>query len=206
VELGGTDQTFNLLLGRDVQRAYGVPEQAVLTMPILPGTDGVEKMSKSLGNHIGVTESPDEIFGKTLSVPDDVMHAFFSLLAVDPPPEGVSPRDAKRALALALVERFHSEQAAAEARDRFDKVFIARELPDEIPEIAVAAANGTVHVPALVSKAFGHSSSEARRLIAAGGVKVGGEPVSELDVAAADLDGAVVQVGKRHFARVRVEG
>ena len=112
VELGGTDQTFNLLLARDIQRAYGQPEQAVLTMPILPGVDGVEKMSKSLGNHIGITEAPGEIYGRTLSLPDEAMDTWFSLLAVERPPAGTSPRDAKHALARALVARFHGADAA----------------------------------------------------------------------------------------------
>src|SRR4051794_22543479 len=115
VELGGTDQTFNLLLARDIQRAYGSDQQAVLTMPILPGTDGVEKMSKSLGNHIGVTEAPEEQYGKTLSLPDEAMPTWISLLAVDEPSAGTSARDAKRRLARAIVERFHSAEAAAAA-------------------------------------------------------------------------------------------
>ena len=115
VELGGTDQTFNLLLGRDVQRAYGQPEQTILTMPILPGIDGTEKMSKSLGNHVGVTEAPDEQFGKTMRLPDEAMESWFSLLAVPRPPEGTGPRDAKRALARGIVARFHGEDAAAAA-------------------------------------------------------------------------------------------
>src|SRR5512133_2295676 len=115
VELGGTDQTFNLLLARDIQRAYGQPEQAVLTMPILPGIDGVEKMSKSVGNHIGVSDPAAEMYGRTMSLPDEAMPVWFELLAVAPPPNGASPRDAKHALARALVERFRGTEAAAEA-------------------------------------------------------------------------------------------
>jgi tyrosyl-tRNA synthetase len=204
IELGGTDQTFNLLLGRDIQRAYGVPEQAILTLPILPGTDGVDKMSKSLGNHIGVTDPPSEIFGKTLRIPDEAMPAYFSLLAVEPPPEGTTARDAKRALARALVERFHSAEAAADAEAAFDKVFIGGEVPDEIEEIRAVPENGSVHVPALIAKAFGRSSSEARRLITQGGVRIDGEPLESVDLPAERLDGAVLQVGKRQFVRVRV--
>jgi len=206
VELGGTDQTFNLLLARDIQRAYGQPEQAVLTMPILPGVDGVEKMSKSLGNHIGITEAPDEMYGRTLSLPDDAMDTWFSLLAVERPPDGTSPRDAKHALARALVERFHGEQAAQAAAEQFDRVHIQRAAPEEIEELTVAAANGTVHLPAAIADAFGMSRSDARRMLAQGGVKLDGEPLAgeDLDLPRERLDGAVLQVGKRHFRRLRV--
>ena len=133
VELGGTDQTFNLLMGRAIQSAYGKPQQVVLTVPLLVGTDGVEKMSKSLGNHIGVTDPPDEMYGKTLSIPDAAMPSWYDLLLGSAPPEGVSPRDAKRALARALVTRFHGEAAAAEAEAAFDRVHIAREVPEDMP-------------------------------------------------------------------------
>src|SRR4051812_2265724 len=138
VELGGTDQTFNLLLGRDVQRAFGVPEQVVLTVPILPGLDGAEKMSKSLGNHVGVTDAPEEMYGRTLSLPDAAMDSWFALLAVDRPPEGTSPRDAKHALARAVVERFHDAGAADAAAAHFDRVVVRHEIPDDVPEYAVA--------------------------------------------------------------------
>ncbi len=206
VELGGTDQTFNLLLARDVQRAYGQHEQAVLTMPILPGIDGVEKMSKSLGNHIGVTEDPSEIYGRTLSLPDDAMDSWFQLLAVERPPEGTSPRDTKHALARSLVERFHDAEAAEAAAAEFARVHVAREVPDEIEELRIAAGNGTVHLPAVIADGFGMSRSEARRTLAQGGVRLDGEPLgpTELDVPSARLDGAVLQVGKRHFRRLRV--
>lgn len=206
VELGGTDQTFNLLLARDVQRAYGQHEQAVLTMPILPGIDGVEKMSKSLGNHIGVTEDPSEIYGRTLSLPDDAMDSWFQLLAVERPPEGTSPRDTKHALARSLVERFHDTDAAEAAAAEFARVHVARDVPDEIEELRIAAGNGTVHLPAVIADGFGMSRSEARRTQAQGGVRLDGEPLgpTELDVPSARLDGAVLQVGKRHFRRLRV--
>src|SRR3954452_18621375 len=127
VELGGTDQTFNLLLGRDVQRAYGQPEQGILTRPILPGIDGTDKMSKSLGNHVGVTEPPEEQFGKTMSLPDEAMDTWYGLLAVPRPPEGSSPVTRKRALARGIVERFHGPQAAAEAEAAFDRLHVAHE-------------------------------------------------------------------------------
>ena len=177
VELGGTDQTFNLLLGRDVQRAYGMAEQAVLTMPILPGLDGAEKMSKSLGNHVGVADPPEEQFGRTMSLPDAAMPTWFELLALPAPPEATSPRDAKRALARGIVERFHSAEAAAAAEAHFDRVHVRHELPDDVPEVRWTPGDGTVHLPALVAAAFGGSTSEARRLIAQGGVRLDGEPV-----------------------------
>jgi len=206
VELGGTDQTFNLLLARDIQRAYGQAEQAVLTMPILPGIDGKEKMSKSVGNHIGVTDPPSEIYGRTLSLPDEAMDTWFALLAVERPPPGTSPRDAKHALARALVERFHGHEAAAAAAEEFARVHVQREVPDELAELRVPAVNGTVHLPAAIAEGFGMSRSDARRMLAQGGVRLDGEPLGaeDLDLPRERLDGAVLQVGKRHFRRLRV--
>jgi tyrosyl-tRNA synthetase len=205
VELGGTDQTFNLLLGRDVQRAYGQPEQVILTMPILPGIDGEQKMSKSLNNHVGVTDAPEEQFGKTMRLPDAAMDTWFELLAVPRPPEGTGPRDAKRALARGIVERFHGADAAAAAEQHFDRLFVTHEAPDEVEEHAFAADGEPVHLPALIAEAFGRSRSEARRLLTQGGVKLDGEALGEadLDVAADRLDGRVLQVGKRQFRRLR---
>ncbi|HEY0391327.1 MAG TPA: tyrosine--tRNA ligase, partial [Solirubrobacterales bacterium] len=202
VELGGTDQTFNLLLGRDIQRAYGKPEQAVLTLPILPGTDGKDKMSKSLGNHIGVAEAPEEQYGKTLRIPDEAMASWFSLLAIDQPPPGTGPRDAKRWLARAIVERFHSADAAAAAEARFDRVHSDHGVPDDVGVLRRPA--GAAHLPAVLADGFGVSRSEARRLLSAGGVRVDGTPLTELDVDASELDGKVLQVGKRQFRRVEV--
>jgi tyrosyl-tRNA synthetase len=206
VELGGTDQTFNLLLARDVQRAYGQPEQCVLTMPILPGVDGVEKMSKSVGNHIGITEPPGEIYGRTLSLPDEAMDSWFALLAVERPPGGTSPRDAKHALARALVERFHGAAAADAAAEEFARVHVRHEAPEEMAELEVEAADGTVHLPAAISTAFGMSRSDARRALAQGGVRLDGQQLGadELDLPRERLDGAILQVGKRHFRRLRV--
>jgi len=205
VELGGTDQKFNLLLGRDVQRAYGVPEQVALTMPILPGTDGVQRMSKSLGNYIGVTEPPEEIYGKTLSVPDEAMATWYRLLLRHQAPADVRPRDAKRALARALVARFHDEDAARAAEERFDRIHVAHEAPEEIEEAAFTAVDGTAHLPAVLEQVFGMSRSEARRLLAQGAVRLGGDVLGEddQDLAAGRLDGAVLQVGKRRFRRLR---
>jgi tyrosyl-tRNA synthetase len=204
VELGGTDQTFNLLLARDVQRAYGVPEQTILTVPILPGIDGEEKMSKSLGNHIGVTEPPEEMYGRTLSLPDAAMDQWFSVLGVERPPDEVGPRDRKRALARAIVERFHGADAAAAAEAHFDRVHVRHEAPDEMPELEIGA--GTQHLPELLSGTLGVSRSQVRQWLAQGGVKLNGEPLppDQLDLEADGLDGAVLQVGKRQFRRLRV--
>jgi tyrosyl-tRNA synthetase len=204
VELGGTDQTFNLLMGREVQGAYGQPQQSILTVPLLAGTDGVQKMSKSLGNQIGITESPGEMYGKTLSLPDAALDEWYSLLLGSAVPADATPRDAKRALARSLVARFHGEAAASEAEAAFDRVFVSRELPSEIEEAVIAAANGDVHLPELISSVFGGSRSEARRHLASGAVKLDGEPVSSLDLPASALDGRVLQVGKRRFRRLRV--
>jgi tyrosyl-tRNA synthetase len=205
VELGGTDQKFNLLLGRDVQRAYGLPEQVALTMPILPGTDGVQRMSKSLGNYIGVTEPPEEIYGKTLSVPDQAMATWYRLLLGHQAPADLGPRDAKRALARALVARFHDEDAARAAEERFDRIHVAHEAPEEIEEAAFAVADGSAHLPAVLEQAFGMSRSEARRLLAQGAVRLDGDVLGEddQDLAADRLDGGVLQVGKRRFRRLR---
>ena len=204
VELGGTDQTFNLLLARDVQRAYGVPEQTILTLPILPGTDGSEKMSKSLGNHIGVTEPPEEIYGRTLSLPDDAMDGWFSVLAIESPDPGTSPRDRKRALARAIVERFHGAAAARAAEEQFDRVHVRHEAPDEMPELVVSG--GRQHLPEILSSALGVSRSQVRQWLAQGGVKLNGEPLppDALDLEPDGLDGSVLQVGKRQFRRLRV--
>jgi tyrosyl-tRNA synthetase len=205
LELGGTDQKFNLLLGREIQRAYGKPEQVVMTMPILPGTDGERKMSKSFGNYIGVTEAPDEMYGKTLSLPDSALPVWWELLLGSGVPDGLSHRDAKHDLARRLVEQFHGPDAAAAARERFERLFVAHEVPDDAPEVEFESTNGSVHLPALLRAAFGVSGSEARRLIAQGGVKVDGTPLKELDAPAGDVDGRVLQAGRRRFARVRVK-
>jgi tyrosyl-tRNA synthetase len=209
VEIGGTDQTFNLLMGRQIQQAYGQQPQIVLTLPLLVGIDGNEKMSKSLGNHIGVTESPQEMYGRTLRIPDEQIAPWFSLLLGSEPPADcwpARPRDAKRALARALVTRFHGAAAAAAAEAAFDRQFIAHELPDEIEEALVRPENGSVHLPAVIAEAFGRSRSEARRTLAQGGVKLDGEalPADALDLPASALDGRVLQLGKRHFRRLRV--
>ena len=175
-------------------------------MPILPGVDGVEMMSKSVGYHLGITEAPGEAYGRTLSLPDEAMDSWFALLAVERPPPGTSPRDAKHALARALVERFHGAGAAATAADEFARVHVQREIPEEIEELVLAAVNGEVHLPAAIAEGFGMSRSEARRMLSQGGVRLDGQPLAptDLDVPRERLDGAVLQVGKRHFRRLRV--
>src|ERR687897_779695 len=155
VELGGTDQTYNLLMGRSLQSAFGQEAQVVLTMPLLTGLDGAQKMSKSLGNHIGVTDPPAEMYGRTMRIPDEQIAPWFSLLLGGEPPAGLGPRDAKRALARALVHRYHSQADALDAEAAFDRVFIAHELPTEIEEVTLDAAGGPVHLPAVIADAFG---------------------------------------------------
>jgi tyrosyl-tRNA synthetase len=206
VELGGTDQKFNLLFARDVQEALGEPPQSILTMPILPGTDGVRRMSKSLGNYVGVTEPPEEVYGKLMSIPDDVMGEYRRLLlGEDEADAGARAVDVKRDLARRIVERFHGAAAAAEAERRFDRLHVEQRPPEEIEEVTLDG-DGTVHLPALLADHFGLSRSEGRRLIQQGGVRVGGRVVAgeQLDLPASELDGEVVQVGKRRFRRMRV--
>jgi tyrosyl-tRNA synthetase len=205
VELGATDQKFNVLLAREVQKAYGVEPQSILTMPILPGIDGAQKMSKSLGNYVGVDEPPEEVYGKLMRVPDVAMPAYYSLLLDGPPDPALAPRDAKRAMAYALCARLHGEDAAAAAQERFDTLHVRRELPDDIEEFAFPNGGEPVHLPALLADAFGVSRSEARRLLAQAGVRLDGEALDEssLDLPAERLDGAVIQLGRRRFKRLR---
>jgi tyrosyl-tRNA synthetase len=207
IELGGTDQKFNLLFARDIQRAYDVPEQSIMTMPILPGTDGKQKMSKSLGNYVGVTEAPEEMFGKLMSVPDEAMGTYYELLLGEEEPGG-HPGEAKRALARRIVERFHGSDAGEQAEAHFDTVHVAHEAPAEIPEVSLEDADGVddgqVHLPALIAGAFQMSTSEARRLLTQGAVKLDGETLDAepLDLPAGELSGKVLQVGKRRFLRL----
>jgi tyrosyl-tRNA synthetase len=210
VELGATDQKFNLLFARDVQGSFGLPEQSILTTPILVGTDGTRKMSKTYGNYVGVTDPPEEMFGKLMSIPDEAMGEYYRLLLSRQLDPAAHPAEAKRELARALVERFHDAEKAAGAEARFDQVHVRGELPEDLEEAVVRAGgpNGAVHLPALLAEHFGLSRSEARRLIEQGGVRISGRVVDAgiLDVPAAELDGEVLQVGKRRHARVRVAG
>jgi tyrosyl-tRNA synthetase len=205
IELGGTDQTFNLLFGRDVQEAYGQAPQSILTMPILPGLDGTRKMSKSYENYVGVTDPPEEMFGKLMSIPDAVMGQYHVLLLAEPLDADRHPGEAKRELARRLVDRFHGEGAGAAAEARFDQVHVRRELPDEIPAARISAGDGEpVHLPALIAAEFELSTSEARRLIQQGGVRLDDEVVGAdtLDREPSELVGRVLQVGKRRFRRL----
>ena len=212
VELGGTDQKFNLLLGRDIQRSYGQPGQSIMTMPILPGTDGERRMSKSLGNYVGVTDPPEEMFGKLMSIPDTVMPTYYELLLGEDAPGDLQPVAAKRALARRLVDRFHGAGKGEEAEAGFDRVHVKGEIPEQVEQIDLDAIDGVdldgpetvVHLPALLAGAFGISSSEARRLLKQGGVKLDGEtlPAEPLDVPLSELAGKVLQLGKRRFAAV----
>lgn len=203
VEMGATDQRFNLLFARDVQEAFGHRPQSVLTMPILVGTSGMRKMSKSYNNYVGVTEEPAEMFGKLMSIPDDVMVDYYLLLLGRELDTAAHPNEAKRKLARELVGRFHSADAAHAAEARFDAVHKHRGLPEDIPDVEVGDGE-SVHLPALLASAFGVSSSEGRRLIAQGGVKLEGQAVAQdaLDLPADELRGRVLQLGKRRFARL----
>ena len=207
VEIGGTDQKFNLLFARDVQAAYGQKPQSILTMPLLIGIDGVQKMSKSLGNYVGVTDPPAEMFGRLMRISDELMPDYYRLLLGTEPPSD-DPNDAnrnKRELARRIVERFSDPAAAAAAEDHFVRLHVDRELPDDIEEAEISA-NGSVHLPAVLADQFDLSRSEARRLIEQGGVRVDGQVVDagRLDLPAEELDGVVVQVGKRRHKRLRL--
>ena len=202
IELGGTDQLFNLMLGREIQQAYGMAPQVALTMPILPGTDGHERMSKSVGNYVGVTEPPEEQFGKLMSVPDDAMETYYRLLfPAEPPPVG-HPGQEKRRLGRLVADRFHGLGAGLRAEEHFDRTVRDRQAPDDVPEITLPP--GPVHLPALLVEHLGSSSrSDARRLLAQGGVTVDGDPLMETDVDSAAIDGRVLRA-RRRFVRVRV--
>ncbi len=215
LELGGTDQKFNLLMGRELQRHFGQPAQCVLTMPLLEGLDGVNKMSKSLGNYIGVTDTPTDMFGKLMSVSDDLMWRYLELLSFrslaqianfkEEVANGRNPRDIKVLLAQEIVARFHSQKAAEDALAEFEARFQKGVLPDDMPEITVASAEGHIGIAQLLKQAgLVASTSEALRMIDQGGVKLDGEKVS--DKALMLKAGAVVvaQVGKRKFGRVSV--
>ncbi|HUD71817.1 MAG TPA: tyrosine--tRNA ligase [Dongiaceae bacterium] len=217
VEMGGTDQTFNLLVGRDLMREYGLEPQVVLTLPLLEGLDGVEKMSKSLGNFIGINEPPREIFGKAMSVSDAMMWKYYTLCtdltaaAIDAKQRAVAdgtlhPRQAKVDLAKRLVADYHGEAAASEAAAEFDRIFARRESPDEVTESALPASAEPIWVPKLlVALGLAKSNGEARRLIEQGGVSVDGARVGDAAATLPAASGAtyLLKVGKRHFARVR---
>ena len=217
VELGGTDQTFNLLLGRQIQAEHGQPSQIVMTLPLLEGTDGVQKMSKSLGNHIAIMEPPVEMYGKLMSVSDELMWRYLELLSLRSQSEldelragveaGGNPRDVKMALAKELTARFHGETATTQAAEDFARRHRHGETPEEMPEVSLAGTDGGIPVAELVRRAgLAKTNGEAMRLIAQGAVRLDGERVSDRTLLVAAGTTSVVQVGKRRFARVSVEG
>jgi tyrosyl-tRNA synthetase len=203
VELGGTDQLYNLLTGRDVMEAYGLEPQVAMTTPLLLGPDG-EKMSKSRGNTIGLTDAPEEQFGRTMRISDALLPDYYRLvMEVDPSEIGDDPMEAKLRLARWIVARSHGEEAARRAEEHFTRVVREHEAPEEVPIVGFRPEGKLVHLPALLRDWFAlPSTSEARRLIQQGGVRVNGAIVRELDVPARRLEGALVQAGKRRFARV----
>ncbi len=201
IEVGGTDQLYNLLMGRDVMTHYGLEPQSIITYELLVGTDGVEKMSKSVGNYIGIDDPPEEQFGKAMSIPDSALDQWWRL-ALDRERPGGEPMDEKLALARGIVERYHGPEAAREAEGHFTRVVREGRAPEEIPSVPLPDGD-PVHVPALLATCFGLSTSEARRMIGQGGVRIDGEPLKELDVPRTRLSGAVLQAGKRRFVQLR---
>jgi tyrosyl-tRNA synthetase len=215
LELGGTDQKFNLLVGRELQKDYGQPSQCILTMPLLEGLDGVNKMSKSLGNYIGITESPEQIFGKLMSISDDLMWRYLELLSFESlatidkwkveVATGRNPRDIKVTLAQEIVGRFHDRSAAERALADFEARFKQGEVPEDIPEVTISAAGDGVPIVQVLKQAgLTASTSEAMRMIDQGGVKLDGEKVSDKALKLPAGGPFVIQVGKRKFARVLI--
>ena len=214
VELGGSDQKFNLLVGRDLQREYGQEPQVILTTPLLVGTDSVEKMSKSYDNFIGINEPPAEIYGKTLRIPDTLIYTYFELTTDIPNAElatikrqledlSVNPRDLKRRLARTLVAMYHSAEAAQDAEAQFDKIFIDKEIPENIEEYVIRDRDGETNVVGLMMTAkMATSKSEARRLIEQGGVSIDGVRVSDLNAPVPTAKQFILKVGKRKFLKV----
>jgi tyrosyl-tRNA synthetase len=215
VELGGTDQKFNLLVGRELQKQWGQRPQCVLTMPLLEGLDGINKMSKSLGNYIGITEPPKEIFGKTMSISDELMVRYYELLSdanlatlqqvrdgVAGQPGGRHPMESKKALARELVARFHGSAAAIQAEEDFVQQFKQKEVPDDIPVVRFAAGDPVWICRLLADAGLVASNGEARRLVQQGGIKVNGEKVGDPDREVQAAGEVILQAGKRRFARV----
>jgi len=212
VELGGTDQKFNLLVGRDIQREHGIDPQVILTMPLLVGTDGIEKMSKSYNNYIGIDDSPKDMFGKTLSIPDNIIFNYFEL-ATDISKNELdeiktflsnkenNPRDIKRKLAKKFVEMYHNKDAAINAEEEFDRIFIQKGLPDEIPELKFDIELMPI-LELIVKVGFAPSNNEARRLVKQGGVSVDGEKVTDLNFIVYFDKEKILKVGKRNFIKL----
>jgi tyrosyl-tRNA synthetase len=216
VELGGTDQKFNLLMGRELQKHFGQPAQCILTMPLLEGTDGVNKMSKSLGNYIGITDIPQEMFGKLMSISDELMWRYLELLSFESMAtinkwreevgQGRNPRDIKVLLAQEMVTRFHTRKAAEQALEEFESRFKQGVLPEDMPEVTVNATAGNIGIAQLLKQSgLVESTSEALRMIAQAAVRLDGEKVTDkgLQIKAGSV--VVAQVGKRKFARISVK-
>jgi len=213
VELGGTDQKFNLLVGRDIQREFGIEPQVILTMPLLVGTDGVEKMSKSYDNYIGISDEPSQIFGRTLSIPDNLIYNYFELATnvsnqklADVKTQlengSVNPRDLKRELARTIVTMYHNQQAAETAQQEFDNIFINKGLPDEIDEFNVGNNKEINILDLIVLVNFAPSKGEARRLVQQGGVSIDGEKFNDVQQVVSIKSGMVLKVGKRKFIKL----
>lgn len=217
VELGGTDQKFNLLVGRDIQREYGVEPQVILTMPLLVGTDGIEKMSKSYDNYIGISDPPEQIFGRTMSIPDTLIYTYFEL-ATNVSNERLkeikaaledgktNPRDLKRELARTLVAMYYDEAAAIKAQEEFDKIFIKKEIPDEIDEFNIEENKEINILDLLLLVNFVPSKGEAKRLVQQGGVSIDGEKVSDVHQNIKIKSGMILKVGKRKFLKLTKKG
>ena len=215
IELGGTDQKFNLLVGRDIQREFGMEPQVILTMPLMVGTDGIEKMSKSYNNYIGISDSPKEIFGKTLSIPDSLIANYYEL-ATDISNEelnsiklqlkdpAVNPRNIKRNLAKKLVSMYHDRKAAEEAEEEFDRIFIKKETPDEVPEFTWTMGNHSGILDLLTITDLATSKGEARRLVLQGGVTIDGIKIDDINTIVDIKDNSVIKVGKRKFIRIKL--
>ncbi len=214
VELGGTDQKFNLLVGRDIQREHGLEPQVILTMPLIVGTDGVEKMSKSYDNYIGISDSPKDIYGRTLSIPDNLIYNYFEL-ATDVSKDELSeiknkledgetnPRNLKRQLARTFVRMYYDEQTAKNAEEEFDKIFIKKDVPDDIPEFNLSAFPEINIMDLIVKVEFAPSKGEARRLVMQGGVSIDGEKINDIKTSIKIKDGQILKVGKRKFAKLK---
>lgn len=214
VELGGTDQKFNLLVGRDIQRENDLEPQVILTMPLLVGTDGTEKMSKSYGNYIGIDDSPKDIFGKSLSIPDELIFTYYELgtdVSADELDEiknklndsSINPRDIKRALARKFVEMYHSKEAAQNAESEFDKIFINKGIPDDIPELTLSDSQFGI-IDLIMKAEFAPSRGEARRLVTQGGVSIDGDKITDPKEIIEAVDGSVLKVGKRKFVKLKI--
>jgi len=213
VELGGTDQKFNLLVGRDIQKEHGLEPQIILTMPLIVGTDGVEKMSKSYDNYIGISDPPNEIYGRTLSIPDNIIFNYFELATDVTTTELIelkkeietNPRDSKRKLARTFVRMYYDEKVAISAEEEFDKIFIKKDIPDDIEVFSISNKTNEINIIDLIIKVnFATSKGEARRLVQQGGVSIDGEKIDDITFNIRIKDGQILKVGKRKFIKLKI--